>query len=252
MPIDDQKTSARPGRSPRDGRGRPGLSREQIVAEAIRLLDAEGIEGLSMRKLGTRLGAGAASLYRHVAGKDELIELVLNEVFAEFQVPAADDPAAWRGVVVESAHAMRTVILRHPWTATIIGGVGTVYFGQNIMRPSEDMLAVLETAGFSLREANSATATLVAYVVGMTAAEAAWLTTLTRKGVTEEEWNREMLPAAERAVESFPRLRELYASYAAAQGADGTGDPWRARDEEFAYGLDRVLDGLSAARSGCR
>src|SRR6478672_5502572 len=76
------------------------LTRERIVAEAIRLLDEEGLEALSMRSLGQRLGAGATSLYRHVASKDELIELVADEVYGEMEVPTISDPAEWRQAVV--------------------------------------------------------------------------------------------------------------------------------------------------------
>lgn len=83
----------------RQQREQPALSQDRIVSEAIRLLDDKGIEALSMRSLGTRLGAGATSLYRHVANKDELIELVVDEVYGEMQVPDADDPAAWRAAV---------------------------------------------------------------------------------------------------------------------------------------------------------
>src|SRR3954449_2777040 len=72
------------------------LTRERIVAEAIRLLDDEGLEALSMRTLGQRLGAGATSLYRHVASKDELIELVADEVYGEIEVPEPSDPSSWR------------------------------------------------------------------------------------------------------------------------------------------------------------
>ncbi|MEV8208566.1 helix-turn-helix domain-containing protein, partial [Streptomyces sp. NPDC079189] len=68
----------------------PALSRAAIVREAIVMLDAEGIEALSMRKLGARLNAGATSLYRHVATKDELMELAVDEVAAEITVPSPD------------------------------------------------------------------------------------------------------------------------------------------------------------------
>ncbi|MBO0515534.1 TetR/AcrR family transcriptional regulator, partial [Streptomyces beijiangensis] len=69
-------------------REQPALSRDQIVTEALALLDDAGIEALSMRKLGTRLNAGATSLYTHVANKDELIELVVDLVYGEIEVPA--------------------------------------------------------------------------------------------------------------------------------------------------------------------
>lgn len=91
----------------------PALSRAAIVREAITMLDAEGIEALSMRKLATRLNAGATSLYRHVATKDELMELAVDEVFGEITLPPADSPD-WRAAATEAAGAFRATALRHP------------------------------------------------------------------------------------------------------------------------------------------
>ena len=133
---------------PRRGPEQPSLSREQIVAEAVLLLDLEGIEALSMRKLGTRLGAGATSLYRHVASKDELIELVVDEVYGELELPEAADPADWRTSVATGAHSLRAMALRHPWVATVLGHVGLVHLGPNVMRMSERMLGQFEAASF--------------------------------------------------------------------------------------------------------
>src|SRR5690349_20267833 len=91
----------------RTGRASTALSREQIVAEAVALLDEEGISALSMRKLGARLGSGATSIYWHVPSKDDLVELVLDEVYGEVavpEIPASGDPTApeaWRAAAIE-------------------------------------------------------------------------------------------------------------------------------------------------------
>lgn len=81
---------------PRARRAQPALSRERIVAEAVRLLDEEGMEALSMRGLAVRLGTAATSLYRHVANKDELIELVVDELYGELEVPDPVGATGWR------------------------------------------------------------------------------------------------------------------------------------------------------------
>ncbi|MFI9204681.1 TetR/AcrR family transcriptional regulator [Streptomyces sp. NPDC053048] len=240
MTADDQPIPSAWTRPPRGRRERPALSREQIVAEAIRLLDAEGVEALSMRKLGTSLGAGATSLYRHVTNKDELMELVLDEVFGELRPPVATDEADWREIVAEGAHNVRAMILRHPWLASVLGQIGTAYLGPNLMRQSENMLALLESAGFSLKEAESAASTVFSYVIGMTSAEAAMLAMLARNGRTEADWAQQVLPAAQQAVASYPRLSALYLEY-------GDKDPQQTRDEDFARGLDHILDGLAVA-----
>ncbi|TLS46338.1 TetR/AcrR family transcriptional regulator [Streptomyces montanus] len=224
---------------PQGRREQPALSQEQIVSEAVRLLDAEGIDALSMRKLGARLDAGATSLYRHVANKDELIELVVDEIYGEIEVPAADDTGAdWREAAAHFAHSLRAAILRHPWIASALGELGLSHLGPNMMRLSEDMLTLFSRAGFPLDEADQAVRTLFAYVTGMTTSEAAWLTTVARSGQTEQDWLDRLWPAAEEAVQGHPHLRE---GYTEARGRD----PRESRDNNFHYGLDRVLDGLA-------
>ncbi|MFB9879573.1 TetR/AcrR family transcriptional regulator [Planobispora siamensis] len=216
---------------------RPALTQDRIVSEAVKLLDEEGLEALSMRSLGTRLGVGATSLYRHVANKDELIELVVDEVYGELDVPSADRPADWPAAVTRSAHSLRAAILRHPWIASVLGQVGLVELGPNVMRQSERLLALFHTAGFAPGEADQAMSTVMAYVIGMSTSEAAYLSLLARSGQTEQEWAESLRPAAEQVLQDHPRLRDEHL-------ARGYDDPRRVREENFAYGLERVLDGL--------
>lgn len=224
---------------PRRGREQPALSQDHIVAEAILLLDAEGIEALSMRKLGTRLDAGATSLYRHVANRDELIELVVDAVYGEIEAPAVTDPAAWRESVAVCAHSVRSMILRHPWIASMLGQVGLAYLGPNVMRLNERMLDMFQTSGFSSTEADQALSTVVAYVIGMSISEAAWLTMVARSGQDEQEWQERLRPSVEQAAQPYPRLSEQVTAQAGQ-------DMRQARDDNFNYGLDRILDGLES------
>ncbi|NUW41921.1 TetR/AcrR family transcriptional regulator [Nonomuraea rhodomycinica] len=224
----------------RTKREQPALSQDRIVAEAVRLLDEEGVEALSMRSLGTRLGAGATSLYRHVASKDELIELVVDEVYGELEVPAAEEaPDAWRESVTACAGSLRAMILRHPWIASVLGQVGLAQLGPNLTRQSERMLALFHRAGFPAGEADRAMSGVIAYVIGMTVSEAAYLSMLARSGQSEQELMEGLRRVAEQSVRDLPLLREGYD-----QRADE--DPARLRDEGFAYGLERFLDGLQA------
>ena len=239
MSADDKETFPSAWTRPRRQRERPALSRKQIVAEAVRLLDAEGVNALSMRRLGARLGAGATSMYSHVTSKDELIELAVDEVYAEIQVPDADDPAGWRASLSASAHSLRSMILRHPWMASLLGQVGLAYLGPNVMRLNERMLALCEAAGFSLEEANQAMSAVAAYVIGSGTSEAAWLTLLARSGQNERDLTERLRPAVEQAAQPYPRLRRHFAAYVRQ-------DPQRSRDDDFTYGLDRILDGLEA------
>lgn len=223
----------------RPHRRREHLTRERIVAEAVRLLDAEGTEALSMRTLSNRLNAGATSLYRHVANKDELIELVVDEVYGELQVPVATHRSDWRAAAAGAANSLRAMALRHSWIASVLGQVGLSHLGPNVMRMSERMLAVFDTAGFPSDETDRAVSTLVAYVIGVATSEAAYLSMISRSGSTEQQWVDDLRPALEEAARDHPRLKE-------GQVAQRGVDPGKVRDDTFDYGLQCILDGLEA------
>ncbi|GLF96587.1 TetR/AcrR family transcriptional regulator C-terminal domain-containing protein [Streptomyces yaizuensis] len=230
---------ARPERRRRE---QPALSREQIVAEALAILDAEGLEALSMRKLGTRLNAGATSMYSHVTNKDELIELVLDEVYGEIRIPLPEGPDGWREAARSSAHAVRAAVLRHPWMASVLGDIALASLGPNVLRMSEDMLTLFETSGFTPEHAGTAMNTLIAFVMGGTLSEAAWLAGLARSDQDEEQWMARMMPAAEAAVLPYPRVRRQF------DALKETGSE-QSRGSEFDLGLDVLLDGLALLRT---
>ncbi|KOG22874.1 TetR/AcrR family transcriptional regulator C-terminal domain-containing protein [Streptomyces viridochromogenes] len=222
---------------PRREADQPTLSRATIVREAVVMLDAEGVEALSMRKLATRLNAGAASLYRHVATKDELMELAVDEVAAETHVPPADSPE-WRAAAAEAAGSFRATALRHPWLSSVLGQAGLAYLGPNLMSFSERLAALFTSAGFA--KPSGPIDTLLSYVIGMSTTEAAWLITVARSGETEADFIARLMPAAQQAAAVHEHLAEGYADAVSA-----TVDPVALRDEKFAYGLDVVLDGLA-------
>jgi AcrR family transcriptional regulator len=225
---------------PRHKREQPALSRQQIVTEAVRLLDAEGIDALSMRRLGARLGAAATSIYWHVASKDELVELVVDAAYGELEVPEADDAAGWRAAVTGFAHSLRSMLLRHPWMASLLPQAGLAHLGPNLMRMTDRLAALFETAGFTGRELRQAVNTVISYVLGVATTEAAWLTMVARAGVSEQEWVERLYPAAQAAAQAYPRLRRYAEQPAPA--------PHKTREEDFDYGLERVLDGLERRR----
>ncbi|MEU2391487.1 TetR/AcrR family transcriptional regulator C-terminal domain-containing protein [Streptomyces sp. NPDC007369] len=215
----------------------PALSQDAIVREAIAMLDADGIEALSMRKLAARLNAGATSLYRHVATKDELMELAVDEVFAEVVVPPVGS-ADWRTAAAEAAASFRTTALRHPWLSSVLGQAGLAYLGPNLMSYSSRLAALFIEAGF--REPARAIEALFAYVVGMSSTEAAWLTTVARSGETEAAFIARLMPAAQQAAAAHGNLADAYP----ADTAEAL-DPAAVRDSKFTYGLEAMLDGLA-------
>ncbi|MFJ3876521.1 TetR/AcrR family transcriptional regulator [Streptomyces sp. NPDC090077] len=241
MSSSEQQTFAPPPSvwtRPRRQKEQPALSREQIVAAAVRLLDAEGIEALSMRKLGAEMGTAATSLYRHVANKDELIELVVDEVYGELELPAPGRPDEWREALGQCGHGLRAMVLRHPWVASVLGQVGLAYLGPNLIRMSDRLLGLSVAAGFPAGEADLAVKAVISYVIGATTSEASYLSLLARSGKSEAEWLESLLPAAEAALEDHPVVKDH------AYSRHGQ-DPARLRDENFDYGLQRVLDGLA-------
>ncbi|WP_069167203.1 TetR/AcrR family transcriptional regulator [Nocardia altamirensis] len=238
MPAEKQQVGSVWTR-PRRGREQPALTREHIVTEAVALLDAEGMEALTMRQLGTRLNAGATSLYRHVANRDELIELVVDEVYGEIRVRAITDGADWRSAAEDCAESVRAMILRHPWMASTLGQVGLSYLGPNVMQLNDGLVGLFEVGGFPAQETGDAISALMSYVIGMGIAEAAWLAMLTRSGQTEQEFVAQLRPAAEAAAKDYPRFQQN----------DWDSDPTEVRDRKFRYGLVRILDGLEARRS---
>jgi AcrR family transcriptional regulator len=237
MPASDRSYPsvwARPRRKERST-----LTREQIVAEALRLLDTEGIEALSMRKLAAGLGAGATSLYWHVANRDELIELVVDQVYGELEVPDADDELDWRTAARRFAHSLRSAIVRHRWVVSVLDHMVAAYPGPNLAGASERMLGVFEAAGLELPEAERALSTVSTSVTGAAIGEAVWHNWLARRGQTPEEWLDDGMRLAEQATEDHERLRTVAAYYVGK-------DPQKAVDDDFDYGLELLLDGLQA------
>jgi AcrR family transcriptional regulator len=149
-------------------RRREPISRDAIVAAAIRLLDREGLAALSMRRLADELGAGAASLYWHVGSKDGLLDLVLDEIIGEGQVPDPD-PARWQEQLKDVARAQRRASLRHPYLVRI--SIGRIPMGPNALRYSERVLAILRAGGLSPRLAVQGYLLLIATVNGFTVDE---------------------------------------------------------------------------------
>ncbi|MER7763442.1 TetR/AcrR family transcriptional regulator C-terminal domain-containing protein [Streptomyces sp. NPDC097619] len=215
---------ARPKPSPRQ----VSLSREVILREAIAMLDADGTEALTMRGLGARLNAGATSAYRHVANKDELMELAVDEVLGEVFVPEGGG-ADWRAAVSECAQSFRATAIRHPWLCAELGRAGLAYQGPNLSGVVEGLAGLFD--GLAPEDVPTAIDAVFSYAIGMSATESAWLTTVARSGLTEGEFLAEVLPTTPENAEEHRLL---------------VADPVGIRDRKFVNGLDIFLDGLAA------
>jgi AcrR family transcriptional regulator len=221
-----------PDRSAR--KRREPISRDAIVAAAVRLLDREGLAALSMRRLGEELGAGAASLYWHVGSKDGLLDLVLDEVIGEVEIPDAD-PARWREQLKEAARSQRRVSLRHPYLVRV--SIGRIPMGPNALRCSERTLAILRAGGLSPRLAVQGYLLLIDTVNGFTIDE-----TGVEDGGAPDRDPAGLQKAADMTrdyiaslpPEQFPNMIELAGEFA-----------FSVADERFEMLIDIFVDGLA-------
>ncbi len=244
MPTPSDFTDSVWLRPPRSRSGQPTLSREQIVRAAIELLDAEGAEGLSMRRLGAKLGSGATSLYWHVAHKDELLELAVDEVFGEIYVPEVGD-TSWRTGASILADGMRATLLRHPW---VLGQLGMrPNLGPNAMRMGERTVALLTAAGFRGPEIAHVSSLLIAQAIGSATTVSAVLGVSRRSGRSVDEMAADVEVHLDRIGKEHPQYDRWRRETGVA--AMHKEDIW---DESFRFALDRLLDGLEVwlARRG--
>ncbi|GAB3810567.1 TetR/AcrR family transcriptional regulator C-terminal domain-containing protein [Kribbella italica] len=213
---------------------RETLSRDQIVKATMELLDAEGLAGLSMRKLAARLDSGATSLYWHVQTKDDLIDLVIDQVYGEVDVPDAE-LAGWRGGALLLAHSLRAVILRHGWLPEVIYIRPSI--GPNAVVMGSRGLALFTAAGFTGRDIDYAMNAVLSFVFGNVSPHATWQATVRRSGYSVEELNREILAEVAQLPAMDPMMHESVQRRRVV-------DMDQLLNESFSYGLDSLLDGL--------
>ena len=223
-------------RPPRSRPGQPTLSREQIVRAALELLDAEGTEGLSMRRLAAKLGSGATSLYWYVANKDELLDLVLDEVMAEVR-PSGPVEGDWRDEARALVHALRDTILRHPWLSTVLGMRPAI--GPKAAEVSERVIAFLTRAGFEGLELAYANSTLMSHAIGAASMQAAWHTTVRRSGMSDAEVQQSLEAHGETMAADRPHYGKWWNTIQLPE-VD------RMQQDAYDFGVERMLDGLSA------
>ena len=194
-----------PSRARREA-AEPELGAAAIVRAAIRIADAEGIDALSMRRVAASLGAGAMSLYRHVPGKDELMLLMRDAVFAEFPLPASV-PASWRAALELTARAQWRLYRRHPWLARTTS-LTRPYAGPNQMPYSEWNLRVLGELGLDDGTVFLSHLSLFSYVHGSAASLEAESREEADTGLTGVQWleQREDGHAVGARIRRVPRV----------------------------------------------
>ena len=117
------------------------LSREEIVAAAIAAADRDGVDAVSMRRVAAALGSGTMSLYRHVASREQLLDLMIDSAYSGIELPARPSGAWRQRLLALLAHAQRRMMHAHPWAALLVGSRPPVLAG--FLRPLEAALAAL-------------------------------------------------------------------------------------------------------------
>ena len=203
----------------------PPLSLERIVATAVELLDAGGVDALTMRRLADRVGSGVMSLYWHVSDKEDLFDLALDAVLEYRGPPQTPVPQDWRGEVVHMLKDWRASMLRHPWSASLLPRRA---LGSSVLGRLERLSATLSGAGVPDADLNVAIWSLWNYVMGAT---------VTRGSFGLSDHDR----AA--AQQRLSQLSERYPTIERSRLL--LDDDW---DEAFQKGLDFLLDGLAPGR----
>ncbi|WP_020495230.1 TetR/AcrR family transcriptional regulator [Sciscionella marina] len=214
----------------------PAYNRADIAAAGVRIADAVGLDGLSMRKVAAELGAGTMSLYRYVRSKDELLALMVDSILGDPE-SWPGDYRDWAGVLRLCAHGSRSAVLEHPWFP-----VASVYAnppGPNMLRAMEHMMAALDRPGLRIDELFQIVTTVMTFAQGYAqnelAERAAGLGTGPVEETTTEAEKRYMVRMAESG--EYPYLSRLIAE---------ARTPHQDADAQFDAMLDWVIEGILA------
>jgi AcrR family transcriptional regulator len=207
------------------------LNRERLLRTAIAIADENGNSALTMRSLAQELGVKPMALYHHVANKEEIIDGIIDVVFAEIDLPAAE--ADWRSAMRHRAIAARRVLARHPWAIPLMESRTNP--GPATLRHHDAVIGALRGAGFSIKMTAHAYSLLDSYIYGFALQEAVSL-----------PFNKETAPEvaagilAKMPTGEYPHLAELATEHVLQPGYD--------YGNEFEYGLELILDALDRAR----
>jgi AcrR family transcriptional regulator len=217
------------------GRGpRPALTHDQIAEAAVEIADAEGLDAVSMRHLADRLGVATMGLYRYVASKDEVYELMLDVVAAEISLPEGD----WRAVADAYARQVRALTLRHPWLQRAYARVPVSLSPRNLANV-EHALASIDGLGLDVDTMMAVFGTVHSFARGAVFAEVAQREVLVRQGWESADdvrlayipWVSWMMGTGR-----YPALTRYIV-----EGSNEDDAEW-----QFEFGLECVLDGIAA------
>jgi AcrR family transcriptional regulator len=213
------------------------LTRESIATAALAIVDREGLDAVTMRRVADELGTGAASLYAHVSGKDELLELMVERVIGEVPMPDPPDPAdpgAWQEQLKQCLRSIRAVFASHGDLAR--ASFARIPLGENALRGTEWMIATLRAGGLPDQVIAYACDLLPLYTTAVAYEESL---------LSAESTNPEQIAQfvgelrsyfASLPPQRFPNVVALAGPLTAGAGGD----------ERFEFGLEVLIRGLTA------
>jgi AcrR family transcriptional regulator len=207
---------------------RTPLSRERVLDGALAVADAGGIAGLTIRSIADKLGVKPMSIYHHVANKEEILDCIVDMVFAEIELPVPGGD--WRTEMYRRAVSERAALNRHPWAIQLLQS--RTRPGPATLRHHDAVIGSLRGGGFSIEMTAHAFALIDSYVLGFALSEAAL-------PIHGPESTTEVAESIMRqyAGDTYPHLTEFSIEHVVKPGYDF--------GQEFAFGLDLVLDGLA-------
>jgi AcrR family transcriptional regulator len=209
------------------------LSRDRVLRAAIELADQGGIESLTMRRLGQELRVEAMSLYNHVANKDDIVDGLVDLVFSEIDLPTTG--ADWKIAMRQRAISLRDALLRHRWAIGLMESRRKP--GPANLRHHDAVIGSLRSAGLDMPTIAHAYSLVDSYIYGFA------LFTMNLPFDPSEE----VAELAQGMLESFPiNTHPNLVAYIEAM------KPGYVYGDEFAYGLNVILDGLEKAAGSSR
>ncbi|WP_344234589.1 TetR/AcrR family transcriptional regulator [Kribbella hippodromi] len=220
--------------------GAGGLTVVGIVGAAVALGDLEGVEAVSMRRIAERLGAGVMSLYRHVRSQVELVDLMVDQVFGERELPELDGwsgPGSWRAKLELSARMEWDVYRDHPWVARLVASTTRPPLAPNRMAYTDWRIRALEGTGLPFETMAQISFVLSTQVHGVALGLEAETDALRTSDLTRDEWTATRQDAVDQAL----RTRHLPMIARFGQPEYEASTP----DRIFDFGLTRLLDGIA-------
>jgi AcrR family transcriptional regulator len=217
---------------------KPRLTIDRIVDDAIALADGRGLDAVTMRMLARRTRVTAMALYRYVGNKAELVDLMLDRIYGSMRRRSAGG-RGWRARLTAVAHDNRALYLRHPWAAQIV--TNRPPLGPGMMGKYEYELQALERTGLTDVERDAALTFVLGFVEASARATATTRRSRRESQQTDRQWWQEAGPLLSRVLDpaTYPTASRVGTAAGATHGTAYDAD------HAYAFGLERVLDGLA-------